>query len=475
MLAKRIVPCLDVRDGRVVKGKQFKNIQDVDDPVKLGKFYSDQMADELVFYDITASYEKRHIFIDVVRAVAEEINIPFTIGGGISSIDDFHQVLRAGADKVSVNSAAVRRPELIREAAERYGSQCVVLSIDAKRDGQGSWQVYVDGGRKNTGLDAIAWAKQGVALGAGEICINSMDSDGEKSGFDLALNHRLSTELPVPIIASGGAGTMKDSLRPDRHPGPQSVPSGRRNSHERGRKIMEYVDIQNIKFDEKGLVPAIVQEGRSGKVLMMAYMNEESLKKTLETGRTWFYSRSRQKLWNKGEESGHFQDVQAIAVDCDADTLLITVDQTGAACHTGHKSCFYRGLSGQDETSYAGSLSMMADLQDEIKEKRVHPTEKSYTAYLLQTGIDKIGKKIGEEGAEVIIAAKNADPVAGEQSEEAGNLRLEVCKESADLLYHLAVLWEDTGVTVNDVMAILEGRSHVKGNKKTVGHLDKTF
>lgn len=210
MLAKRIVPCLDVRDGRVVKGKQFKNIQDVDDPVKLGKFYSDQMADELVFYDITASYEKHHIFIDVVRAVAEEINIPFTIGGGISSIDDFHQVLRAGADKVSVNSAAVRRPELIREAAERYGSQCVVLSIDAKRDGQGSWQVYVDGGRKNTGLDAIAWAKQGVALGAGEICINSMDSDGEKSGFDLALNHRLSTELPVPIIASGGAGTMKD-------------------------------------------------------------------------------------------------------------------------------------------------------------------------------------------------------------------------------------------------------------------------
>ena len=238
---------------------------------------------------------------------------------------------------------------------------------------------------------------------------------------------------------------------------------------------MEYVDIQSIKFDEKGLVPAIVQEGRSGKVLMMAYMNEESLKKTLETGRTWFYSRSRQKLWNKGEESGHFQDVQAIAVDCDADTLLITVDQTGAACHTGHKSCFYRGLSGKDETSYAGSLSMMADLQDEIKEKRVHPTEKSYTAYLLQTGIDKIGKKIGEEGAEVIIAAKNADPVAGEQSEEAGNLRLEVCKESADLLYHLAVLWEDTGVTVNDVMAILEGRSHVKGNKKTVGHLDKTF
>ena len=213
MLAKRIVPCLDVRDGRVVKGKQFKNIRDVDDPVKLGKFYSEQGADELVFYDSTATHEKRNIFIDVVRAVAEAIDIPFTIGGGIASIDDFHQVLRAGADKVSVNSAAVMRPDLIREAALRFGSQCVVLSIDAKRDGRGGWQVYVEGGRKNTGIDAIAWAKQGVALGAGEICMNSMDADGEKAGFDLELNRRLATELPVPIIASGGAGTMEDFKR----------------------------------------------------------------------------------------------------------------------------------------------------------------------------------------------------------------------------------------------------------------------
>ncbi|PAV39405.1 imidazole glycerol phosphate synthase subunit HisF [Megasphaera sp. ASD88] len=213
MLAKRIVPCLDVRDGRVVKGKQFKNIRDVDDPVKLGKYYSEQGADELVFYDITATHERRNIFIDVVRAVAEAIDIPFTIGGGIASIDDFHQVLRAGADKVSVNSAAVMRPDLIREAALRFGSQCVVLSIDAKRDGRDSWQVYVEGGRKNTGIDAVAWAKQGVALGAGEICINSMDADGEKAGFDLELNRRLALELPVPIIASGGAGTMEDFKR----------------------------------------------------------------------------------------------------------------------------------------------------------------------------------------------------------------------------------------------------------------------
>ena len=219
--------------------------------------------------------------------------------------------------------------------------------------------------------------------------------------------------------------------------------------------------MKDIKFDEKGLVPAVVQEGCSGKVLMVAYMNAEALKRTVESGDAWYYSRSRQKLWHKGETSGHFQHIRSIAVDCDADTILLTVDQVGAACHTGHKSCFFR--------------SMLSDLREGIKEKRIHPTEKSYTAYLLQTGIDKICKKIGEESSEVIIAAKNADPVVKDTSEAADNLRLEVCKESADLLYHLSVLWEDTGVTVNDVMKVLEERSHVKGNKKTVGHLDKTF
>lgn len=209
MLAKRIVPCLDVRNGRVVKGKQFKQIQDVDDPVILGKFYSDQLADELVFYDITATYEQRPIFIDTVRSIAREINIPFTIGGGIRTADDFREVLLAGADKVSVNSAAVQRPELIQEAAERFGNQCVVLSIDAKRNTAGSWDVFIAGGRTNTGIDAIEWAKKGVSLGAGEICINSIDADGEKAGFDLELNRRLAVELPVPIIASGGAGKME--------------------------------------------------------------------------------------------------------------------------------------------------------------------------------------------------------------------------------------------------------------------------
>jgi cyclase len=210
MLTKRIIPCLDVDHGRVVKGKKFQNIKDVADPVELGRYYSDQGADELVFYDITASYEDRDIFIHIVEKVAEAIRIPFTIGGGISKVEDFRKVLMAGADKVSVNSSAVKNPQLIREAALRFGAQCVVLSIDAKRNNKGSWDVYVKGGRENTGIDAIEWAKQGQDLGAGEICINSIDTDGVKKGYDLELNQKLSSLLTIPIIASGGAGKMED-------------------------------------------------------------------------------------------------------------------------------------------------------------------------------------------------------------------------------------------------------------------------
>jgi len=210
MLTKRIIPCLDVDNGRVVKGKKFQNIQDVADPVELGRYYSEQGADELVFYDITASYEDRDIFIHIVEKVAEAIRIPFTIGGGISKVEDLRRVLMAGADKVSVNSSAVKNPQLIREAALKFGAQCVVLSIDAKRNQHGSWDVYVKGGRDNTGIDAIEWAKQGQDLGAGEICINSIDTDGVKQGYDLELNRILSNKLTIPIIASGGAGKTED-------------------------------------------------------------------------------------------------------------------------------------------------------------------------------------------------------------------------------------------------------------------------
>lgn len=213
MLAKRIIPCLDVNHGRVVKGKQFHHLKDVDDPVALGKFYSDSGADELVFYDITATHEGRETFVNTVKAIAEELTIPFTVGGGIRKADDFRTMLLAGADKVSVNSAAVMHPEIIRESAERFGNQCVVLSIDGKRNGDGGWDVYIEGGRKNTGISVLEWARKGMELGAGEICMNSIDTDGEKNGYDLELMHTLSEQLSIPVIASGGAGKMEDFLK----------------------------------------------------------------------------------------------------------------------------------------------------------------------------------------------------------------------------------------------------------------------
>lgn len=209
MYAKRIIPCLDIKNGRVVKGVSFVNIVDAGDPVECAKQYDKQGADELVFLDITASSDSRNITIDMVEKVANSIFIPFTVGGGIRSVDDFNALLRAGADKVSVNSAAVHRPELISEAAYKFGSQCVVAAIDAKRSGEGSWEVYINGGRKPVGLDAVQWAVECEKRGAGEILITSMDQDGQKTGYDLELTRAISERVGIPVIASGGAGALE--------------------------------------------------------------------------------------------------------------------------------------------------------------------------------------------------------------------------------------------------------------------------
>ena len=209
MYAKRIIPCLDVNNGRVVKGTNFVNLRDAGDPVEAAKIYDAQGADELVFLDITASAQARNIILDIVSQVADSIFIPFTVGGGIRSVDDFNALLRAGADKVSVNSAAIRNPALIQEAADKFGSQCVVCAIDAKRRSEGGWTVYLNGGRVDTGLDAIEWAQKAVRLGAGEILLTSMDCDGVKNGYDLELTRAVSECVHVPVIASGGAGKME--------------------------------------------------------------------------------------------------------------------------------------------------------------------------------------------------------------------------------------------------------------------------
>jgi cyclase len=215
MLAKRVIPCLDVKDGRVVKGVRFVDLRDAGDPVEAARAYDAQGADELVFLDITASHEDRHIMLDVVRRTAEGIYMPLTVGGGIRSIEDVRRLLRAGADKVSLNTAALAKPTLIREAAERFGSQCIVVAIDARREPSGDmvresrWGVYTHGGRRPAGRDALAWAQEAVALGAGEILLTSMDRDGTKDGYDLELTRAVADAVTVPVIASGGAGSLE--------------------------------------------------------------------------------------------------------------------------------------------------------------------------------------------------------------------------------------------------------------------------
>ena len=218
MITKRIIPCLDVRHGRVVKGMNFEGIQDVADPVEMARFYNVEGADELVFYDITASVEERGLFTDILTKVASEIFIPLTVGGGINTLEDFDRVLKCGADKVSVNSGAIRNPGLIEQAAKKYGDQCVVLSMDIKRV-DGSFKIFAKGGRENTGIDAMEWVVNGVNSGAGELVVNSIDTDGVKGGFDLELLDEIASRVNVPIIASGGAGKMEDFSELFRHRG----------------------------------------------------------------------------------------------------------------------------------------------------------------------------------------------------------------------------------------------------------------
>lgn len=390
MLAKRIIPCLDVKGGRVVKGVNFINIRDAGDPVDAARQYNAAGADELVFLDISATLEERGTMIDMVRKVAEQVFIPFTVGGGIRTNEDIRAILSAGADKISLNSAAVLNPDLVKEASDRYGSQCIVVAIDVKMNAEGRHEVVIAGGTRFTGLDAVEWARRVEQLGAGEILLTSMDRDGTKSGFDVGITRQIADAVNIPVIASGGAGSYSDfyeglvdggadavlaaslfhfgeitipnlkaylALRglPIRLDGPEDCyemkaaelmkkvaarPHYRMPLPEKANELW-----QALKKNGDGLMNVIIQSMDDGKVLMQAYQNEEAFRLTLATGLMHYYSRSRGQLWLKGGQSGHFQRVAKVAVDCDQDVLLYRVDQLGAACHTGARSCFFRPLA----------------------------------------------------------------------------------------------------------------------------------
>lgn len=443
MIKKRIIPCLDIAEGKVVKGINFKDIKTIADPVEMAKYYYESGADELVFYDITASYEDRGTMVELVKNVAKEVFIPLTVGGGVRTVEDFDVLLKSGADKISINSSAISNPDLIKEASERFGAQCVVLSMDVKRV-DGVFKVFSKGGRLETDLEAIEWAKKGVALGAGELVINSIDQDGVKKGFDIELLTAISAVVNVPIIASGGAGKIDDFISlfktTDIDAGlAASIFHSKEVSMTALKLSMKQADIPTrlaymppLKWDEKGLIPAVVQSDITQRVLMVAYMNEDSLRETVRLGETVFYSRSRQELWHKGATSGNTQVVTDIRYDCDADTLLIKVKENGPACHTGSYTCF-----GEAPDAFE-------NLFETIKDRKENPIEGSYTNYLFEKGIDKILKKVGEESAEVIIGAKNN--------------KEELIYEMSDLFYHSFVLLVNEGISLNEIKDELQSR-----------------
>ena len=500
-LARRVIPCLDVRDGRVVKGIRFQDLTDQGDPAESALRYAEQGADEIVFLDITAAPEGRDTDLGWVRRTAEQVFIPLTVGGGVRSEEDARRLLRAGADKVGINTAAVEDPELIRRLARRFGSQCVVLSVDARRRDDDGWEVVVQGGRRPTGLDALAWIREGVERGAGEILLTSIDRDGTQGGYDLDLIAEVVRAVDVPVIASGGAGTpehlaqalgagaaavlaasifhqgtytvgeVKRELAaagyamrpPPPDPLPRAAPTPR-PERERGncsdKALSREVELwegapspargggevaargrvgEGLRYDDRGLVPVIVQDVGSGAVLMLAYANREAVERTLATGQVWFWSRSRQSLWRKGETSGNTLTLVDMTIDCDGDALLVRALPAGPACHRGTRTCFEPNPARIELGWLAEVLRQRADAD---------PGE-SYTARLLAAGIERIAQKVGEEGVETALAAVAAG------FDHKDERRAALVGEAADLLYHLLVLLQASGIEPGEVAEVL--------------------
>jgi imidazoleglycerol phosphate synthase cyclase subunit len=366
-LATRVIPCLDVDEGRVVKGVGFEGLRDMGDPAELAARYAREGADEIVFLDVTATAKGRVATLDVVSRTAETVFVPLTVGGGVRGEADVRALLRAGADRVVMNTAAVADPRLLERCADRFGSQCVVVAIDARRCASG-WEVMVDAGKTPTGLGVVQWARTAEREGAGEIVLTSIDRDGTGEGYDLQLLRAVTAAVDVPVVASGGAGTLEHFVRAVVEGGADAVLAASRwhagrftigevkaalaragvtvrrtpSSHAAAPQIDGASS--DLRFDEQGLIPAVMQDAATDEVLMVAWMNREALRRTLADGRTWFWSRSREELWAKGETSGHVQRVVEVRADCDGDTLLVRVEQTGVACHTGTRSCFARTI-----------------------------------------------------------------------------------------------------------------------------------
>ncbi len=590
MLFHRVIPCLDVARGRVVKGTRFVDLRDAGDPAELARRYAEAGADEIVFLDIAATPDEQATLLEAVERTARQAFVPLTVGGGVRSPRDMRATLRAGADRVSVNTAAVRDPGLIDRCAREFGRQCVVVAIDAHAVSgdagggrPGRWEVVVRGGREATGIDAVAWAAEAAERGAGELLVTSIDRDGTHHGYDLALLRAITSAVEVPVIASGGAGTPDDlvaaiadggasavlaasifhddvhsigdvkramaaagirvrlvdgdgsAARADRRAGadgtrhatrhgaterPTSGRSRRNGPPDdtapddpaRGAPLSRdaaHPMVGRVRWDSAGLVPGIVQDASDGTVLMLGYLDADALEATLDSGFAHFHSRSRGRLWKKGESSGNVLAVRDLRLDCDGDAILMTADPAGPTCHTGRRSCFdgedhvlardvarsgavagrppgavpapgdasllaaaprSGGASSRADASGPGEgFQWLERLWTTIESRAAERPAGSYTVRLLDGGVDAAARKVTEEATEVLIAAKDdaaAETLVTGRGTAAYGPRptqLRLAEEAADLLYHVLVLSAERGVrpaSVIDVLRARHGREH---------------
>jgi len=475
-LAVRVIPCLDVANGRVVKGVSFENLRDAGDPVEAAARYEAEGADEVAFLDIAAAHEKRRTLVELVGRVAETLSIPFTVGGGVRSVEDADALLRAGADRVTVNTAAIEDPSLITRLSERFGAQCVVVAIDGKRlrdpNGLAVMRVMTHGGRRPADLTVTSWAAAAAAAGAGEILLTSGEADGTQAGFDLEMLRAVRSVVGMPIVASGGAGRLEDFAKAVLIGGADAVLAAsvfhdriftvgavKEAMHRAGLAVRPPPARARTllpRYDQNGLVPVIMRDVATGKVLTLAWANADAIAKTRETGLAHFYSRSRKALWRKGETSGNIQRIAGISLDCDDDAVLYDVRPSGPACHTGAESCFTRvetfdTFERSEAADHPEAASRDADELDltelfaVVRDRKESPVAGSYTNKLFDEGIARIAQKVGEEAVETALAS-----VTGDGNALAG--------EAADLLYHLAVLLTARGVAPGAVAARLAER-----------------
>ena len=471
-LAVRVIPCLDVAGGRVVKGLKFENLRDAGDPVEAARRYEAEGADELCFLDVAASHEERGTLVGLVARVADVLSIPFTVGGGVRSVEDAAALLSAGADRVTVNTAAVADPALVTRLAERFGSQCVVVAVDAKKDGE-RYVVSTHGGRRITTTGLAEWVGEVTARGAGEILLTSMDADGTLAGFDLAMLKAARLATALPIVASGGAGDLAHFAPAVLEGGADAVLAAsvfhdrvytvgqvKRALAKAGVPVRPAIPagLEEVAFDERGLVPVVVRDERTGAVLTLAWANKEALALTVETRSSHFWSRSRRELWKKGETSGNVQRVVRVSLDCDRDAVLYDVEPAGPACHTGAASCFapieaIPELAAPAATGAGADPFGLGPLFDVVAARKARPEPGSYTNRLLEKGIGKCAQKVGEEGVEVALAAVSRD--------DAG-----LAAEIADLMYHVVVLMAARGLSPEAVATELAARRGVRREEK---------